>query len=327
MDRNRLLATCRIATLAVTACIATTVPLHAEDKPRNLTIFTSVSGSSWYGIGAGMAEIFAKNGVPANPELGAGLSNVANVGYHKGELGFTVAPALTVAARGQPPFPEPIRNVRVIAGLSSSLMHVFVRQDAGIAALGDLAGRSFMTQRPGTISAIVFEEALKSVGLGSGDLKLSSGDLNEQTDAMKDGRAEGMISVASYPSSWGNELANTVPLKLLPVDDAAFAKLKSDMPTLGRAVIGGGVYKGQDIDVPTVSAQMVVVAAEDMPDGEAYWIAKTLTENLEALKKVHGSFQDLTVSDLANVAGGHLHPGAEKYYRETGAINETGAIK
>lgn len=320
MDRNRLLATCRIAALAVTACFAMTAVLHAEDKPRSLTIFTSVSGSSWYGIGAGMAEIFAKNGVPANPELGAGLSNVANVGYHKGELGFTVAPALTVAARGQAPFPEPIRNVQVVAGLSSSLMHVFVNRDAGIASFGDLAGRPFMTQRPGTISAIVFAEALKAAGLSDSDLKLSAGDLNEQTDAMKDRRVEGMISVASYPSSWGNELANTVPLTLLPVTDEAYATLKSDMPTLGRAVIRAGVYAGQDVDVPTVSAQMVVVAAADMAEGEAYWIARTLTENLDTLKTVHGSFHDLTVQDLANVAGGHLHPGAEKYYREIGAL-------
>lgn len=320
MDRNRLLATCRIAALAVTACFAMTAVLHAEDKPRSLTIFTSVSGSSWYGIGAGMAEIFAKNGVPANPELGAGLSNVANVGYHKGELGFTVAPALTVAARGQAPFPEPIRNVQVVAGLSSSLMHVFVNRDAGIASFSDLAGRPFMTQRPGTISAIVFAEALKAAGLDESDLKLSAGDLNEQTDAMKDRRVEGMISVASYPSSWGNELANTVPLTLLPVTDEAYATLKSDMPTLGRAMIRAGVYAGQDVDVPTVSAQMVVVAAADMAEGEAYWIARTLTENLDTLKTVHGSFRDLTVQDLANVAGGHLHPGAEKYYREIGAL-------
>jgi len=310
----------KFGTIASVFTLALTLSPAAQAQPKGLTIFTSVSGSSWYGIGAGMAEIFAKAGVPSNPELGAGLSNVSNVGAHKGELGLTVAPALTVAARGQPPFPAAVGNVKVIAGLDSSILHIFVHAGAGISTVKDLAGHAFMTQRPGTISAVVFSEVLQAYGLKESDLSLSAGNLTEQTDAMKDRRVDGMISVASYPSSWGGELASTMPIRFLPVDDAAFSRLTGSMPTLGRAVIKGGLYKGQDADVPTVSAQMVLIAAAEMPEADAYWIAKALTEKLEDLRAIHASFKALTVGDLANVAGGGLHPGAEKYYREVGAL-------
>ena len=297
-------------------------PANAQDEaPDQLTIFTSVSGSSWYGIGAGMAEIFAQNGVSSNPELGAGLSNVANVANGRGELGFTMSPAITVAVRGEEPFTEPVTNVRVIAALSESLMHIFVDGDENIATLADLQGRPFITQRPGSITAVVFEELLDSQGMAASDLDLSTGSLTEQQDGLRDRRSDGMVSIASYPSSWGAELANTVPISLLPIDDAAFEALTERMPTVGRGLISGGTYVGQDVDVPTITANMILIASADMSEDEAYWVTRTLVENIETVRGLHASYRDLTPEQMASVPGGGLHPGAERYYRETGALN------
>jgi TRAP-type uncharacterized transport system substrate-binding protein len=87
----------RTTTLSIGAVVLLASAAVAQEKPAQLTIFTSVSGSSWYGIGAGMAEIFSREGVPSNPELGAAISNIANVASGRGELGFTMTPAMTVA--------------------------------------------------------------------------------------------------------------------------------------------------------------------------------------------------------------------------------------
>jgi TRAP transporter TAXI family solute receptor len=320
MKMKTLRKTFMLSIIFVGSILSFIIPTLAQEKPDQLTIFTSISGSSWYGIGAGMAEIFAKEGVTSNPELGAGLSNVANVASGKGELGFTVSPAITVAARGDEPFGTPVTNVAVIAGLSESLMHIIVDGEGGIETIPDLAGKPFMTQRPGTITAIVFNEVLTQYGLKENDLKMSSGNLTEQRDALKDRRSDGMVSVASYPSSWGGELASTIPVKLLPINDEVFGKLNESMPTLGRGIIKGGIYVGQDKDVPTVSAQMVLIGAKDMSDDDAYWIAKTLVEHIKDVRGLHGSYKNLEVEQMANVPGGGLHPGAERYYREIGAL-------
>ncbi|MCE8009527.1 TAXI family TRAP transporter solute-binding subunit [Aestuariivita sp.] len=308
--------------LALATLSATPEPAVAQEAPDQITIFTSVSGSSWYGIGAGMAEIFAEAGVPSNPELGAGLSNVANVASGQGELGFTMSPAITVALRGDEPFGTPVENVAVIAGLSLSLMHIIVDAEEGFGAVSDLAGHPFITQRPGSITAVVFEELLSVNGMSPEDLDISTGSLTEQRDGLRDRRSDGMVSIASYPSSWGAELATTVPVSFLPISDQEYEALSAQMPTVGRSVIVAGTYKGQDEDVPTVTAKMIVVGAADMPEEEAYWIARTLAENIESVRALHASYATLTVEDMANVPGGGLHPGAARYYREVGALTE-----
>ena len=303
------------ATLLMNATAA-----DAIAKPKQLTIFTSISGSSWYGIGAGMAEIFGKAGVQSNPELGAGLSNVANVAVGKGELGFTMSPAITVAANGQAPFKKPVKNVAVIAALSQSLMHIIVNADRKLSTVKDLKGKPFVTQPPGAITAVVFQEVLNAYGLKPSDLDLSQGSLTVQQEALKDRRSDGMVSVASFPSSWVAELASTMPIGLLPVSDNAYKSLHSKMPTVGRATIPSNTYKGQDTPVETITAKMILVSAADMSDADAYWIAKTLVENLATVRKLHGSYKSLTAKEMAQVPGGGLHPGAAKYYREIGAL-------
>ena len=308
------------ATIGAAALLGGTA-VQVSAQPDQITIFTSVSGSSWYGIGAGMAEIFAQAGVPSNPELGAGLSNVANVAARQGELGFTMSPAISVARNGRAPFPEPVTNVAVIAALSESLMHIIVNGDRGIATVTDLAGRPFVTQPPGAITAVMFEEVLDAYGLSVDDIDMSQGSLTVQRDELRDRRSDGMVSVASFPSSWVQEIAATMPIDLVPVSDDAYDALHDRMPTVGRAVIPAGSYDGQTEDVETITATMVVVAAADLPDDDAYWITRILVENIDRVRGLHGSYADLTPADMADVPGGGLHPGAERYYREIGVLN------
>ena len=306
--------------VSITALPVIAPSSFAEEKPDQLTIFTSVSGSSWYGIGAGMADIFAENGVPSNPELGASISNIANVSTGKGELGLSNSPAITVAERGDKPFSVPLTNVRVIAALSENLMHIFTDANSEFNSVRDLKGEPFMTQRPGSITAVVFDELLGVSGLTRDDVNMLTGSLTEQQDGMKDRRVKGMVSIASYPSSWGGELAKTVPIKFLPVDEETYIELASRMPTVGRGMIKAGTYENQDTDIPTITAKMILVASDEMTDDEAYWVTKTLAGNLGALQRLHASFKTLTIEDMADVPGGGLHPGAERFYREIGAL-------
>ncbi|MCV0378348.1 TAXI family TRAP transporter solute-binding subunit [Nitratireductor sp.] len=292
----------------------------ADAKPKQITIFTSLAGSSWYGIGAGMAEIFGSEGVNSSPELGAAFSNIANVAAGKGEMGLTMLPAISVAANGTAPFKSPITNVKVVAALSESYMHIAVNADKGINSVADLKGKPFVTQPPGAITALLFEEVLAANGLSTDALQLSRGSLDVQLGEMKDRRADGMVSVATFPAAFIAELSSAMPVKLLPVDDAAFEAINAKLPAVGRSTIPANTYEGQAEPVETISAKMVAVVPADMSDEDAYWIAKTLVENLEKMRTLHGSYRTLNAEAMATVPDTMLHAGAEKFYRESGAL-------
>ncbi|WP_316979920.1 TAXI family TRAP transporter solute-binding subunit [Shumkonia mesophila] len=292
----------------------------AQAKPKQVTIFTSLAGSTWYGIGAGMAKIFGEGGVQSNAELGAALSNIVNVVEGKGEIGLTMTAAVSMAEAGDPPFKGKIDKVAGLIGLSPSYLQIAVAKDDNIMGVGDLKGKRFVTQPKGAITAEVFSRTLKAYGLSESDLDLSRGSLDVQIDQMKDRHAKGMVSMASFPASFFSELANAVPLRMLPISDAAFAKIAADMPGLAQATIPANTYSGQGVPVPTVISKMVGVISADMLDDDAYWLAKALVDNLQAVRELHSSYKDLTPADFASIPGVRLHPGAARYYREKGVL-------
>jgi len=57
-----------------------------------------------------------------------------------------------------------------------------------------------------------------------------------------------------------------------------------------------------------------------MPNDLAYTITKTLNDNPDRVRKIHGSLADYDPAKAYLYLGVPLHPGAERYYREKGYL-------
>lgn len=294
-------------------------PVQAQ--PQSITMATGGTGGSWYPIGAGFAKIFNDNGVLANSEPGGAISNIINVANGQFEIGFSMAALLGMAAQGEEPFPEPVDSVRALAVFGDSFTHVLVRRDAGIDGIADLRGQRFGSFQPGSMGALAFAHLLRAAGMSEDDLTLFRGSQSYQGDQIRDRRTVGGTSSSAFPSGTWVELMTSIDMKLLPVDDALFAQLLEVNPGYSRAVLPAGTYPGQDEDVPGVGTVSILVVSAEMADDDAYWIARTMHENLDAIREIHGSLRGLTPEILADVGGVPLHPGAERYWREAGLID------
>jgi TRAP transporter TAXI family solute receptor len=85
-------------------------------------------------------------------------------------------------------------------------------------------------------------------------------------------------------------------------------------------VIPPNSYKGQTQEAVTVATMTTVIVNSKLPDDLVYKIAKALVNNRETLIKVHKSFQEFTLKSAPKNQGLPLHPGAEKFYKESGAL-------
>jgi TRAP-type uncharacterized transport system substrate-binding protein len=77
------------------------------------------------------------------------------------------------------------------------------------------------------------------------------------------------------------------------------------------------------ITAPTklIAFDMVLFANQKVPDDVVYQATKALHENKEALTAIFRPFNLLDPSQMAKpVQALTLHPGAAKYYRETGML-------
>lgn len=307
------------ATLMIAGAIAGTTAM-ADEKPDQITIFSGRAGGSWYGMGGGLAKIFIDKGVKSSAEVGGGISNLAMVGAGKGELGFSMSIVPRMGRLGMAPFKSKVTNIMAIAQLSANKVHIVVSISSGVNSIAGLKGKKFATQPVGNVTTEAFKAVLAAKGMTESDLNLTRGGQGYGAKEMKDRRIVGFTATTSPPSPAFAEIAQSIDVKFLGIDDETFALMKKDNPGFVRDTIPAGTYRGQTEAVPTAATAMIIVVNEAMPDAQAYWIAKTMSESLSKMRNIHKAWSNLTVKSLASVSGVELHPGAAKYYREAGAL-------
>lgn len=242
------------------------------------------------------------------------------VSQGRGELGFTMSIVPRMAELGLEPFEAPITNVMGIARLSPNKVHVVVSKDSGITSIQELKGKPFASQPVGNVTTEAFKAVLAANDMKEDDLELTRGGQGYGASQMKDRRVVGFTGTTNVPSPAFADVSQSLEVLFLPLDDETFAKMQEDNPGFVRSVLPAGSYRGQDEDVPTAATDLILITHDRLSDDEAYWITKTLVENLDQVRRIHASLADLTVEGMAQVPGLKLHPGAERYYREAGAL-------
>lgn len=81
--------------------------------------------------------------------------------------------------------------------------------------------------------------------------------------------------------------------------------------------IPAGTYPGVDYPVSTTSLPVVAYATTDMADETAYQLTKAFWEQKKKMAETNAWWGGVSPAMLANVYG-KLHPGALRYYEETG---------
>lgn len=288
--------------------------------PQQLTIFTGPQGGSWYAMGAGLARIFQEAGVRASSEVGGGVSNLAVVSAGRGEMGFTMSVVPPAAAQGQAPFRQRITNLRSVGMIGPNHVHIVVAADSGVQSLADLRGRPFASQPVGNVTTEAFRLALQAAGMSEDDLQLTRGGQGYGASQMKDRRVVGFTATTLVPSPAFLEVAQSLNVRFLPIDGDLRARMRQLNPGFRDGAIPADSYRGQTEPVPTVVTDQLLFVRAEMSDDQAYWIARTLAQNLAKLRAIHVSLANLQLADFAQTSGLEFHPGAARYWREAGLL-------
>lgn len=70
----------------------------------------------------------------------------------------------------------------------------------------------------------------------------------------------------------------------------------------------------------TLNGPVMLVTSADVPEDVVYNVAKALFENQKTLVDVHQVMQAFTPENAAANPPVPMHPGAERYFREVGAL-------
>ena len=329
----------RVIAVALLAGLVMAMPVAAQ---QSLTWTAGAVGGGWYAISGGMAELLrekAQLNIKVIP--GGGVQNPPLVQKGEADLGMGLPPLLQLATNGDPETYKGMKmpDLRALAGnMSLNTFHFYVAADSPYASMSmeDIVkGKKpirLAISKPGSSDVWVFERVMEFYGLcaagkaeecykswEAAGAKFFRGSYAEQAGAFKDRNVDGTFTFLALPGASITEASVGRKLKLIAFPEPLLAHLSKF--GLGKGTIPANTYpQAANAAEPVVSATMgttITVHANMKPD-MAYTITKTLNDNADRVRKIHGSLADYDPSKGHMFLGAPLHPGAERYYREKG---------
>ena len=302
------LATALLAALCATACTSGA----AAPQPQQLTLWSGIAPGFTNDLIRRFNRELTQVHIGLRPTSG-GVVAVSAVDSGEGQLGLAQSDVVYIAyRRGIEKNLYPHKNLRAVAVLWVNTLHVLVRRDSPFQSIESLKGRRVGIIPPGTSGEFSTRIVLDAHGMSYADVR----PIFEPTGSLVPRLAAGQIdAVFSANPILLNAVAQTVPLRLLPVDRAVINELRGSYPFLKPVTIAANQLNGQHEPIETLGAEWLLVCRSDLSEDLVYQLTRTFIEQLPAMAGAYGEAA-LIDPEQAPAAPIPLHPGAARYYRE-----------
>jgi len=305
----------------IIASLFATTGAHAADL--NLSIGSCPVGCTAYTWSAGIAEVINNNveGVRVTAEETKGyVANIKLMQSDQIEISMATSLSSYQAYAAEGPY-EGSDKGEILSWMAIApvAMHVITLKDGPINSLEDLKGKRVGMGQPGGVSMLDADAMMGVIGLEPDtDFEPFRIRLGGMADGLADGNLDAALWNGSFPLPPVVKLTAGRDIKLLPISDEFYDKMREAYPPYFRLSIPADTYKGVTEDTPTFGLANGMVLSKDVPEDIVYNMTKAIFENLESLKAVHPAFGKVSKDSVLNGFGAPLHPGALKYYREIG---------
>jgi len=306
---------------AAAALTASTAVLAA---PTFINVLTGGTSGVYYPIGVALSQLYGSGIDGAKTSVQATKASVENLNLleaGRGELAFALGDSVTDAWNGveEAGFKAPLKKLRAIAGTYPNYIQIVASKESGITTLADLKGKRISVGAPKSGTELNARAIFKAAGLSYEDMgKVEFLPYAESVELIKNRQLDATLQSSGLGMAAIRDLAATLPITFVAIPADITAKI--DNAAYQAASIPAGTYDGQDSEVPTVAINNILVSHDGVSDEVAYQMTKLMFDNLERLGNAHSAAKDIKLEGAAKDLPIPLHPGAERFYKEAGAL-------
>ena len=308
--------------LLVAATLA--VSTAAQAAPVFINILTGGTSGVYYPIGVGLSQIYSEGIAGAKTSVQATKASVENLNLlqaGRGELALALGDSVADAKNGveDAGFKTPLTKLRALGGAYPNYIQIVASKESGIKTLADLKGKTISVGAPKSGTELNARAIFKAAGLTYQDMgKVQYLPFAESVELIKNRQLDATLQSSGLGMAAIRDLASVMPLNYVAIPPEVVTKIGN--PAYQSEMIPANTYDGQTEAVPTVAITNRLVTRADMPDEVVYEMTKLLFENLTRLGNSHSAAKDIKLESAAKNLPIALHPGAERYYKEKGAL-------
>ncbi len=284
-----------------------------------LTFTTGSETGTYYGFGTVLAgQISDKTDTTVTAIVGKGSkANIELMDLGDAQMGLVQSDVMAYAYNGTNLFEEngKIDSFSTVASLYMEQVQI-VTLDPNIKSVADLKGKRVSVGESG--SGVYFNaiDVLAAYDMTLDDIKPTYQSFGDSTEALQDGNIDAGFIVSGAPTTAITSLAATRDVYLVELDDEHIEKLTAASPYYSKSVITGDAAKayGLEKDATTVAIAAVIIARDDVSEGDVYNVVSGIFESVDTLS--HDKKAELNLEFAASVTDVPYHPGAAKYFAE-----------
>ncbi|MBN9059345.1 MAG: TAXI family TRAP transporter solute-binding subunit [Rhizobiales bacterium] len=307
------------------AAIAVLPGVSSALSPIAVRIVTGGKGGVFYPYGEGLARVLSAHGgnLRATAEAtGGSVDNARLVHAGKADVGFATFDSVFDAVHGASAYAKDGKlELRVLAVLYDSYLHVVARKDAGISSIADLKGKRVSVGSPGSSAETIAGRVLEAAGIDPAHgVERSNLGAAESAEALKAGRIDAFFWAGGVPTAAVQELAAAGKPEIVFLSTAAEqAAIDKKYPGLYRPLtLPKSAYAGMAADVSGLGVANVLIVSVKAKDALVTELLEGIFDNLDAIHKLHPEAAKLSLASAAAATAVPFHPAAEAFYKAKG---------
>jgi len=210
--------------------------------------------------------------------------------------------------------------MRAIFPMYDTPFQVLALQDSAIRSVGDLSGKRVGVGPHGGTGGAYFPQIFETLKLQT---NLVFGEWSQLAAELHGRQLDALAVTAGVPFPSFIELEAKDKVRYVAFDAKEIAALRLAMPELAPSRIPAGTYPSLLRAYPTVGLYNFAVAHADLPDDLVYTTVRAVFDNHEQLMEAHAAAAETIPANMDRNTFLPLHPGAIRYYRQTGKIGTT----
>lgn len=297
-----------------------------------ISVGTAPAGGVFYTVGSAVCEVVKESSGDLNWQInaeatGGSMENIRLLTQGKLQFAMSNSSITYFAVRGSEGW-EQAHDTRAVMTLFPNIAMFVTLANSDIKSIADLKGKRVYIGPEGAGFEYFINPILAAHGLTLSDLDVRYGSQQNAVEMLGDGAVAAAMVGGGTPNPSISQMAQANPIRFVPFDDAAKAKLIQDYSFFEAATIPAGTYSGVDEAFEGLnvgSAHLITHASVD--DETVYQFTKLVWENREKIAQRHRSASNIKPATAAVGNGTDFHPGAEKYYREIGIWPNAAAVE
>ena len=285
---------------------------------------TGGTSGTYYAFGGVIAtmltEMVPNLEITANTS-GASAANARSLKNNEAELAIIQNDVLDYAYNGTELLADDgaMPTLRTIATLYPEVVQIVATKSSGILSVADMKGKRVCVGDAGSGTEANARQALAAYGLDFSDLgKVENLSFGDAATAMQNGTIDASFTTAGVPNPAIAELKSSTDIVIVPIDGPEADLLIEAYPFYSKFNI-----TDDDYGIPgagTVAILATLACTDSLSDDLVYDMLKCLFDNQPELAIRHAKGVDLTHENAIQGVSIPFHPGAEKYYKEVGAL-------